>query len=586
MSRGSAAALLLLFLIAATSSVTSNNADPSSAKPIDTKTVTISLENYDKFYKNEQAFTELIILAEKTVVQTIEVVQIPDVVSFLVVQIHTYQYNISLAYDKNFSPRRYTSGTNLGLVIDLIGGQNTASTYVKNENVVDVEAMVAVVAYTDAAPVPGGCNMEFETEIAPYQKLTISESSVKVAMQQAASPKFEGLRVPCERNGVLHEMYMMFLPEQDFSSVTYFDAVRAVLTVEGIRENGRKIPSSTSGSKMRRTYSAYPGTGSLYAAIAIIDNDTAAAYVPAFTYACSPLYWTDTCQVLTSSFSKVLCALTLFLGFFATFFGHKWFKTEMFLLGFLSGGIVSYIIVAIFGNYRLAGNIGIPVFVGCLLGFAWLGVWWLYAIPILPIMLATLTLGFIVASIAYFSSPAGDPYLENETSFWLIFTLIVLCVPLILSTVMKSATIVSCVILGSYAVVISIDHYAGSNLKYIVINVIRRATSPGFNLAVVHPPYQFKDICLTLFWATLAIAGFCVQLYQNRGKPPFPPGMSSLQGSRILVTERTPLLVESRIPVVTLRDDDDDDVFYSPDRKWYSGILKAVRGRKESPRHT
>lgn len=89
-----------------------------------------------------------------------------------------------------------------------------------------------------------------------------------------------------------------------------------------------------------------------------------------------------------------------------------------------------------------------------------------------------------------FCFSAGLSYLENDVNFWLIFSVIMLSVPLALSVVPDSVNIICCAILGSYATVISVDHYAGSNLKYIIINIVRRATSPGFNLAVVCPPYQ------------------------------------------------------------------------------------------------
>lgn len=189
------------------------------------------------------------------------------------------------------------------------------------------------------------------------------------------------------------------------------------------------------------------------------------------------------------------------------------------------------------------------------------------------------------------------------------FSLIILCVPLTLSIVPDSANIICCAILGSYAVVISIDHYAGSNLKYIIVNTVRRATSPGFNVAVVCPPFQVKgneakivltncqylnnacfnchtDTCLTFFWAILAISGIIVQLKQNRGKPPFPPGMtipSGITNSRNQHGERTPLLVESRIPIITVQNED-DDVFDPPGHKWYNDFVKFFKTCAKSPR--
>ena len=49
---------------------------------------------------------------------------------------------------------------------------------------------------------------------------------------------------------------------------------------------------------MRRIYSAYTGTGSVYATVAIYENYSS-AYVPIFTYACSPLLYPESCKVLS-----------------------------------------------------------------------------------------------------------------------------------------------------------------------------------------------------------------------------------------------------------------------------------------------
>jgi len=54
-------------------------------------------------------------------------------------------------------------------------------------------------------------------------------------------------------------------------------------------------------------------------------------------------------------FSKVLCAVIFFLGLFVCLYGHQFFKTETFLLGFLSGGLVFYIVIAAFSTLPAAG---------------------------------------------------------------------------------------------------------------------------------------------------------------------------------------------------------------------------------------
>jgi hypothetical protein len=49
---------------------------------------------------------------------------------------------------------------------------------------------------------------------------------------------------------------------------------------------------------MRQTFSAYPGTGSLYALI-VRSGSSASAYVPTFTYSCDSVPGSDACDVLS-----------------------------------------------------------------------------------------------------------------------------------------------------------------------------------------------------------------------------------------------------------------------------------------------
>jgi hypothetical protein len=61
-----------------------------------------------------------------------------------------------------------------------------------------------------------------------------------------------------------------------------------------------QVSEPLEGSLMQQIYSAYPGTGSVYTVTAK-SGTSVAAYVPAVTYACSTVYWTDTCLVLSES---------------------------------------------------------------------------------------------------------------------------------------------------------------------------------------------------------------------------------------------------------------------------------------------
>jgi hypothetical protein len=64
------------------------------------------------------------------------------------------------------------------------------------------------------------------------------------------------------------------------------------------------------------------------------------------------------CQVVLVSgttFSRVLCAVIFFLGLFVCLYGHQFFKTETFLLGFLSGGLIFYILISAFSTLSASG---------------------------------------------------------------------------------------------------------------------------------------------------------------------------------------------------------------------------------------
>lgn len=88
-----------------------------------------------------------------------------------------------------------------------------------------------------AAPIPGGCNMEFNTEIAPYARIQTRDTMVIVDVQPASL----SFNSSCENVSVEVEMYQMFLPEQDLTAETYFMGIVNMLTVQDIKNNGAKV---------------------------------------------------------------------------------------------------------------------------------------------------------------------------------------------------------------------------------------------------------------------------------------------------------------------------------------------------------
>lgn len=86
----------------------------------------------------------------------------------------------------------------------------------------------------------------------------------------------------------------------------------------------------------------------------------------------------------------------------------------------------------------------------------------------------------------------GVTLFESDANFWAVYAAIMIMVPLLLCMFPLSSNIVCCAFVGAYTTVLAIDYWVGSNLKYIVINTVRRMIVPGFNVAAIHPPFQGK----------------------------------------------------------------------------------------------
>nr|CAD7264592.1 unnamed protein product [Timema shepardi] len=452
----------------------------------------------------------------------IDILDILPNAGFVLFQAHSHIYNITLSYSVVLTPHTYVNGTNLGLVGMMDSSSRSATFFLRNSNTFDVPVLIASQVYGKEAPIPGGCNMEFPVEVSPFLVVKYNSKVVVVDSQPASCEDTEF---------VSYGMYRTYLPEKDFTSTTYFTALRNMMSVDNITMKAKKVTAVKTGPPLRRVYSAYPGTASVHSVIATLGFESA-AYVPAITYACDPA--TDSCEVLS--------------------------------------------------------NISVSVITGLLFGGVWIMVWWLCGIPLLSIILATLTLGFVFSAIVFFAGLADFNYLENDYNYWVVYICLMLSVPLLLIPFNQKANIISCAVLGAYAVIIPIDHYIGSNLKYIIVNIIRRATSLEFKSAVIAPPYQLRDLILTLVWVGLVGMGYVVQWQQQLGKPPFPPPPMQARRERFrrnrfpqtTATERTPLLIDARIP---WSNTGDDNVFDSPPStsNWQSFLRKLQPSAPANP---
>ncbi|XP_047508186.1 transmembrane 7 superfamily member 3-like isoform X1 [Pieris napi] len=443
-------------------------------------------------------------------------------VSYIIFQVHSHLYNITL-YNTTNVLGSSLYGTNLGLYSNVLPTIDTF--FIINQNMVSLLLYVSVHGYSLDDPIPGGCNMEFPVPISPYLQTKYNNEYILVD----APPPKDQLDDKCNTIGnVVLLFYKMYLPERNFEADVYFEGIQKMLTVDNIEENGEFVPDN--GLHNRRMLSAYQGVGSIYVAVAIsVENASAySVYVPTYTYACAPLVEGD-CDIFDDVLSQLLLASILFIGLFVCYYGHRFFKTEMFLIGLISGGIVTYILISLMADLDRPALLGASILSGICFGAIWLLFWWFYGIPVLAVFLATLDVGFLFSAIIYYGLPGGLTALQFDVNFWTLFIFIMLTTSLLLVSMTLMSNILCCAILGAYAVVYSMDYYLGSSMKYIIINTVRRATVPKFNKAVLDPPFEWGDSLLCLLWVGLAMSGFLFQHFHNYGRPPFPPPPRSVR---------------------------------------------------------
>ncbi|XP_011700842.1 PREDICTED: transmembrane 7 superfamily member 3-like [Wasmannia auropunctata] len=536
------AVIFLLVLSLFLGNVTAALENTTTESVSDDAGITVSLWNHSE----NDAFKQRINLAPFNHLN-ITVTDIPSEIWFIILQIHTFQYNATLCYDEALFDKvsnRSLFGSNIGLYLKTHNVTAPIQVFLKHDNVHNLDALLVIVTYGRNAPTPGSCNMEFDIEVSPYQKLLAENDMIVVDTEPASILGPDGSPIPCEKS-VQHKMYRLYLPRQDFTPDTYFDAIASMLTAQDIARNGDEIPVGALTDSMRRVYSAYAGTGSVYAAVATYENYSS-AYVPIFTYACSPLLHPESCQVLNDTFAGIVCALVLITGCLSTIIGHKCAFIDGLLASSMTGGVFGYIIATYTDDHR---TIAIKILIG--LAFAVL------VTPAISILLSAckrisgvlrnMSLGFLCACIAYLYAPAWMFYvLEHNWLFWPVFAILTLAITTLLMPMSDAAEVITRAIFGSYFVIVALDYYIGSNLKYIIVTIIRRMTIPGFHLAFVYPPLQSADVTLLIIWSVLIIARFIIQQCISswcKGMPTIKIVMFNKDGVSLLANYRRSSIV-------------------------------------------
>jgi len=461
------------------------------------------------------------------------ITDIPSNVSFMVFQAHSHLYRVSMT--DCFNPSvKLINGSNLGLVFNNDGvPYSTYCAQILNNNMVQVDVLAGLVAYPKSSPVPGGCNTEFPLAVAPFLELTFDSAMVTVDGALAGVQS----STKCPQPKLSYELYYTFMPERDFSKETYFSFMS--LGMSGATSKWSLASQSATLPPLRRVFSAYKGTGVVFNFKVSTPSGNSSFYVPIHTYACNYLSATDPCSEFSgSSFVKVVLVLLFIGGLVLIIGGHVTFGYELIVIGSIFGSLVTFVVC------KRADIVYIDQYVESLLigiscGLLWASIWWILRIPILSVSLPLFCYSLFISCVVMPVFMGIFSVFESDTNYWTTFFAIAALVFCVFLANTVEHNIRACSVIGTYAVLIPVDYYCGTGWKYLVINVLRRATVKGFNVALMPYVFQVPDIILFVAFCVIAFSSVKGQKAMSRGRAPYPAPCRILPP---LASESTPLL--------------------------------------------
>ncbi|XP_020507363.2 transmembrane 7 superfamily member 3 [Labrus bergylta] len=471
-------------------------------------------------------------VSQNETVQAI-VSRIPPEVAFITVQFHTQHHNATLSYTRVPDLGLSLTAVDAGLLSALQPGQSALSMFLSSLDGDPVAGTGVILPYTSTDPVPGACNTEFNLDIDPnvYIHYNLYETTIRFAPANLGyergedPPACDESIEPNTRWRLQYDIYQYFLPENDLSERSLFRSIQDVADVRGMTLNGKRVMTLFSTDKSTAVFNSIPGQGVIYSVV-VRDplQHTSASYVPVHTYACSFASTLDGCQTLGKISTKVFFTIIGLAGLFVCFFGHRFFKIELFCMGFSFAAFFFFVLITRTTQLQYDICLALSAVIGVVGGILLVMSWWRFGSVMACIVVVGLMLGFLLASIILFT-PLGDldVFRRSDAVFWVTFCCIMVIVPLFFVRWPREGNIITCGVVGAYAVVLAINAYISTSLSYITLNILKRFLNNNFTAMFTDVPFQTIDYAMITVWVVLGVGGIVLQLYRERSRPFFPP---------------------------------------------------------------
>uniref|UniRef100_A0A3Q1H656 Transmembrane 7 superfamily member 3 n=1 Tax=Acanthochromis polyacanthus TaxID=80966 RepID=A0A3Q1H656_9TELE len=454
-------------------------------------------------------------------------------VAFITLQFHTQHRNTTLSYTRLPGVGLSLTAVDSGLLSALEPSQTSLTLFLSSPDDGTVSGTGVILPYSSTDPVPGACNTEFNLDIDPniYIHYNLYETTIRFAPANLGYER-GGTPPACDQSTAtntrwrLHyDVYQYFLPENDLSEHSLFAGIQAAADIPGVMTNSRRVMMLLSTDMTRVVFNSIPGQGVIYSVV-VRDPllNTSASYVPVHTYACSFTSTLDGCHTLGKLSTKIFFTIAGLAGLFVCFCGHRFFKCELFCMGFSFTAFFFFVLITRTTDLGYDIRLALSAVVGLVGGVALVMSWWRFGSVMACVFVVGLMLGFLIASVVLFT-PLGDLdiFRRSDLVFWVTFCCITIIVPLLFVRWPREGNIITCGVAGAYAVVLAFNAYIYTSLSYITLNILKRLLNNNFNAAFTDVPFQTIDYVMITVWVVLGVCGIVLQLYRERSRPFFPP---------------------------------------------------------------
>ena len=136
-----------------------------------------------------------------------------------------------------------------------------------------------------------------------------------------------------------YNVYQHYLAERNLDQQSFLSHLSStMLNLDDIISNGQLVNDDfilTNDTKKRVSFAAYPGTAVIFSVVvtsSTVDSNGSthhysSLYVTTSTYACQ-LEGSDplNCNIMWYTITKIICGISVFVGAFIAFFGHRSFQ--------------------------------------------------------------------------------------------------------------------------------------------------------------------------------------------------------------------------------------------------------------------